>query len=50
MAGGAELQELTHELERAGAEDSELRHVAEEFEHEIAELGGRPTPPSKPSP
>jgi simple sugar transport system ATP-binding protein len=49
MAGGSELQELTHELERAGAEDSELRHVAEEFEHEIAELGGRSTPPSNPS-
>jgi simple sugar transport system ATP-binding protein len=50
MAGGSELQELTHELEQAGAEDSELRHVAEEFEHEIAELGGRSTPPSNPSP
>jgi simple sugar transport system ATP-binding protein len=45
MAGGAELQELTHELERAGDEDSELRHVAEAFEHEIAELGVGPTPP-----
>jgi simple sugar transport system ATP-binding protein len=48
MAGGAELEQLTHELERAGAESSELRHVAEEFEHEIAELGGRPNPPSNP--
>ena len=38
MAGGAELEELTHELEQAGAEDSELRHVAEELEHEVAEL------------
>jgi len=45
MAGGAELQELTHELERAGDEDSELRHVAEAFEHEVAELGVGPTPP-----
>ena len=45
MAGGSELQELTHELERAGAEDSELRHVAEAFEHEVAELGVGATPP-----
>jgi simple sugar transport system ATP-binding protein len=38
MAGGAELEELTHELERAGAEDTGLRQVAEAFEHEVAEL------------
>ncbi|HZD70470.1 MAG TPA: ATP-binding cassette domain-containing protein [Actinomycetes bacterium] len=46
MAGGAELEQLTHELERAGAEDSGLRQVAEVFEREIAELGVAPTPRS----
>jgi len=45
MAGGAELEQLTHELEQFGDEDSELRHVAEAFEHEVAELGVGPTPP-----
>jgi simple sugar transport system ATP-binding protein len=39
MAGGAELEQLTHELQRAGGEDSELRQVAAALEHEIAELG-----------
>jgi simple sugar transport system ATP-binding protein len=38
MAGGAELAELSHELERAGATDTGLRQVAEAFEHEVAEL------------
>jgi simple sugar transport system ATP-binding protein len=47
MAGGAELEQLTHELERFGDEDSELRHVAEAFEHEVAELGVGPTPPEQ---
>jgi simple sugar transport system ATP-binding protein len=42
MAGGAELEQLTHELQRVGAEDSELRYVAEVLEHEIAELGVGP--------
>ena len=43
MAGGSELEELTHELEAAGAEDSELAQVAHAFEQEVAELhvGGR---------
>jgi simple sugar transport system ATP-binding protein len=45
MAGGTELEQLTHELERFGDEGSELRHVAEAFEHEVAELGVGPTPP-----
>jgi simple sugar transport system ATP-binding protein len=38
MAGGSELEELTHELEEAGAEDSGLREVAQVFEQEVAEL------------
>jgi simple sugar transport system ATP-binding protein len=38
MAGGSELEELTHELEQAGAEDSGLREVAHVFEQEVAEL------------
>jgi len=48
MAGGSELEELTHELEQAGAEDSGLREVAQVFEQEVAELhvGGQGTPPS----
>jgi simple sugar transport system ATP-binding protein len=47
MAGGTELEQLTHELEQAGADSSELRHVAAAFEHEVAELGvgPGPTPP-----
>jgi simple sugar transport system ATP-binding protein len=40
MAGGAELEELTHELEQAGGKDSELASVAAELQHEVAELGG----------
>jgi simple sugar transport system ATP-binding protein len=47
MAGGAELEQLTHELQRVGGEDSGLRHVAEEFEHEIAEMTGHPAPPAE---
>jgi simple sugar transport system ATP-binding protein len=48
MAGGSELEELTHELEEAGAEASALREVAQVFEQEVAELhvGGHGTPPS----
>jgi len=51
MAGGSELEELTHELEQAGGEDSELRQVAQVFEQEVAELhvaelGAGRTPPS----
>jgi simple sugar transport system ATP-binding protein len=44
MAGGAELEQLTHELHRAGAAGSELEHVAEALEHEVAELGVGPAP------
>jgi simple sugar transport system ATP-binding protein len=53
MAGGSELEELTHELEEAGAESSGLREVAQVFEQEVAELhvadvgaGATRTPPS----
>jgi simple sugar transport system ATP-binding protein len=48
MAGGTELEELTHELEQAGTESSGLREVAQVFEQEVAELhvGGQGTPPS----
>jgi len=51
MAGGSELEELTHELEAAGAEDSELAQVAHAFEQEVADLhvggsSGQGTPPS----
>jgi simple sugar transport system ATP-binding protein len=48
MAGGAELEELTHELEQAGTESSGLREVAQVFEQEVAELhvGGQGTPAS----
>ena len=38
MAGGAELEELTRELEIAAASDESLAHVVEEFAHEIEEL------------
>jgi len=41
MAGGAELEELTKELEQAGAGDEQLAHVAEEFAEELEELGER---------
>jgi simple sugar transport system ATP-binding protein len=51
MAGGAELEELTHELEEAGTESSGLREVAQVFEQEVAELhvggpGGQAARPS----
>jgi simple sugar transport system ATP-binding protein len=51
MAGGTELEELTHELEQAGVESSGLREVAHVFEQEVAELhvggsSGQGTPPS----
>ena len=51
MAGGSELEELTHELEQAGTESSGLREVAHVFEQEVAELqvgelSGQATPPS----
>ena len=41
MAGGAELEELTRELERAAASDEEMAHVAEEFAEELEELEER---------
>jgi simple sugar transport system ATP-binding protein len=50
MAGGSELEELTHELEQAGTDSSGLREVAHVFEQEVAELHvgghGQATPPS----
>jgi hypothetical protein len=50
MAGGSELEELTHELEQAGDEASALREVAQVFEQEVAELHvgdlGQQAPPS----
>jgi simple sugar transport system ATP-binding protein len=50
MAGGSELEELTHELEQAGTESSGLREVAQVFEQEVAELHAAEvsgqTPPS----
>ncbi|WP_433185615.1 ATP-binding cassette domain-containing protein [Actinoallomurus sp. CA-150999] len=50
MAGGEELEQLSHELEGAAATDAELGKVAQELEHEIAELSGRPTPPERDRP
>jgi simple sugar transport system ATP-binding protein len=52
MAGGSELEELTHELEQAGGEGSGLREVAQVFGQEVAELhvaelGASRTPPSE---
>jgi simple sugar transport system ATP-binding protein len=53
MAGGSELEELTHELEAAGTDSSGLREVAQVFEQEVAELhvgelsGQGQTPPSE---
>jgi simple sugar transport system ATP-binding protein len=44
MAGGAELEQLSHELQQVGADDSELRHVAQVFETEVTELGVGATP------
>ena len=41
MAGGAELEELTRQLEAASAGDDELAHVAEEFAEELGELEER---------
>ncbi len=38
MAGGAELEQLSHELERAGTADAQLQHVAEELEREAAQV------------
>jgi simple sugar transport system ATP-binding protein len=49
MAGGSELEQLTHELQRAGAADSELRQVAQALEHEVAELRAGVPPSSDPS-
>jgi len=51
MAGGSELEELTHELEQAGGEGSGLREVAHVFGQEVAELhvaelSAQRTPPS----
>ncbi|MFV1963045.1 MAG: ATP-binding cassette domain-containing protein [Acidimicrobiia bacterium] len=37
MAGGAELEELTRELESAAGGDEQLAHVAEEFAEELEE-------------
>ncbi len=41
MAGGAELEELTKELEAASAGDESLAHLAEEFAEEFHELEER---------
>jgi simple sugar transport system ATP-binding protein len=41
MAGGAELEELTRELEKAGTTDEKMAHVAEEFAEELGELEER---------
>jgi simple sugar transport system ATP-binding protein len=41
MAGGAELEELTKELEAAAAGDENLAHLAEEFAEEVEELEER---------
>ena len=50
MAGGSELEELTHELEQAGAEDTGLREVAQVFEQEVAELHVGEMSPQQPQP
>ena len=39
--GGAELEELTKELEAASAGDEDLAHLAEEFAEEAKELEER---------
>ncbi|WP_433469518.1 ATP-binding cassette domain-containing protein [Spirillospora sp. CA-128828] len=44
MAGGTELEQLSHELERAGTAGGELAHVAEELGRKAAEMTGRPAP------
>ncbi|TDI51231.1 MAG: sugar ABC transporter ATP-binding protein [Acidobacteria bacterium] len=41
MAGGAELEQLTKELESASAKDEKLAQVAEEFAEELEELEDR---------
>ena len=41
MAGGAELEELTKELEEASSGDESLAHLAEEFAEELGELEER---------
>ena len=41
MAGGAELEQLTKELESASAKDEKLAQVAEEFAEELDELEER---------
>ena len=41
MAGGAELEELTKELEEAAAGDESLTHLAEVFAEEVEELEER---------
>jgi simple sugar transport system ATP-binding protein len=41
MAGGAELEELTKELESAAGGDESLAHLAEEFAEEFHELEER---------
>ncbi|WP_433468885.1 ATP-binding cassette domain-containing protein [Spirillospora sp. CA-128828] len=41
MAGGAELEALSHELEGTGA-NPEIQQIAAELEHEVTELTGRP--------
>ena len=35
MAGGAELDSLTHELERVAADDPEMRKAVEELQQEV---------------
>jgi simple sugar transport system ATP-binding protein len=42
MAGGAELEELSHELERAGGAAADAAHVIEEEVHELG-IAGRAT-------
>jgi simple sugar transport system ATP-binding protein len=48
MAGGEELEQLSHELEGADATDTDLGRVAEELGREVAELSGRAAPPEQP--
>jgi simple sugar transport system ATP-binding protein len=48
MAGGEELEQLSHELEGAAGTDTALGRVAEELEQEVAELSGRKTRPERP--
>ncbi|GAA0322111.1 ATP-binding cassette domain-containing protein [Actinoallomurus spadix] len=47
MAGGEELEQLSHELEGAAAADADLGRVAEELEQDVAELSGRTAPPEQ---